>query len=442
MFDDIRYGQHPGSRAGYERVSELDRRIVASAPKVSRSAVPPGRARRDGPGDGWWAGVMTALATPPGARGPGRRAGRGGGPGRAARDGRARRRRRAGQGGPTGRGRRPAATAWRRWRAPAVLVAIILVGGVVIAMLEAGPAVTRRLDPRNVGPGGTHALAALLAGQGKQVSTAGTAAAALAQAKRPHTALIIADPGLIPSSSLRALAAAPADLLIIAPGARVLGALAPKVTLTDEAVPVMARSPQCGWPGARLAGPADMGGLLLRVTVRGAWRCYPAGRAPAAGIPGTNAGASLMRYRSGGRVITVLGTGAPLTNRDLGSRGNAALALNLLGGDSRIAWLIPEPVLSAGPGPVTALIPGSVYLVLAELAVALVLAAAWRMRRFGPLVSEPLPVVVRASETVEGHGRAATGPGAPAAARPAPCAPPAWYGSSPAPGCRRRRPRR
>jgi len=34
-----------------------------------------------------------------------------------------------------------------------------------------------------------------------------------------------------------------------------------------------------------------------------------------------------------------------------------------------------------------------------------VLGALWRMRRFGPLVFEPLPVVVRASETAEGHGR-------------------------------------
>jgi len=31
--------------------------------------------------------------------------------------------------------------------------------------------------------------------------------------------------------------------------------------------------------------------------------------------------------------------------------------------------------------------------------------ALWRMRRLGPLVTEPLPVVVRACETVEGHGR-------------------------------------
>jgi hypothetical protein len=40
-----------------------------------------------------------------------------------------------------------------------------------------------------------------------------------------------------------------------------------------------------------------------------------------------------------------------------------------------------------------------------QLAVAALLAAAWRARRLGQLVAEPLPVVVRAAETTEGHGR-------------------------------------
>jgi len=34
QFDEVRYGQRPGSRAGYERLSELDRRIMASAPRA------------------------------------------------------------------------------------------------------------------------------------------------------------------------------------------------------------------------------------------------------------------------------------------------------------------------------------------------------------------------------------------------------------------------
>jgi hypothetical protein len=341
---------------------------------------------------------------PPGGPGtlgePGIRVGPGtlGGPGTSA-----------GPGMPAG----PGAVGWRRWRAAAALVAIILAGGTVIALLQAAPTVTGPLDPRDVGPAGTHALAALLAGQGQHVSTAGTAAAALAQSNKPHTALVVTDPARLGPSALSALAATHADLLIVGPGPDALAALSPSVTPAGRA-PVANRPPQCTWPGARLAGPADMGGLLLRSTAPGAWRCYPVSRAGATGSPRGRAGqgapartgyASLVRYGSGGRTITVLGTGAPLTNRELGRGGNAALALNLLAGDSRIVWLVPGPVATAPRSrSVSGLIPGPVYLVIAELAVALVLAALWRMRRFGPLVFEPLPVVVRASETAEGHG--------------------------------------
>jgi hypothetical protein len=40
-----------------------------------------------------------------------------------------------------------------------------------------------------------------------------------------------------------------------------------------------------------------------------------------------------------------------------------------------------------------------------QLCVAVIIVALWRTRRVGPLVAEDLPVVVRASETVEGRGR-------------------------------------
>jgi hypothetical protein len=39
-----------------------------------------------------------------------------------------------------------------------------------------------------------------------------------------------------------------------------------------------------------------------------------------------------------------------------------------------------------------------------QLVIAAILAALWRGRRLGPVVAERLPVVVRAAETVEGHG--------------------------------------
>jgi hypothetical protein len=40
-----------------------------------------------------------------------------------------------------------------------------------------------------------------------------------------------------------------------------------------------------------------------------------------------------------------------------------------------------------------------------ELLVALVLLALWRARRLGRVVPEPLPVIVRAAEAIEGRGR-------------------------------------
>ena len=306
-----------------------------------------------------------------------------------------------------------AAGAWRRWRAPAVLVGLILLGGTVIALLQARPPATGPLDPRDVSPGGTHALAALLTGQGRPVTRVETAAAALAQTQRPGAALVITDPGALGPTSLAMLARSPADLLIVAPGRSALGTLAPGVTLaTGERVPVASHAPQCGLLAARLAGPADMGGLLLRSTVGGTWRCYLAGL-PTAHHPVGQAAAgggfaSLVRIQNDGRTVTVLGTSAPLTNANLGRNGNAALALNLLDQDSRVVWLVPAPLISpvpAGRSSPISLIPAPVHLVAAELAVAVVLAAIWRMRRFGPLVFEPLPVVVRAEETVEGHGR-------------------------------------
>ncbi len=108
-------------------------------------------------------------------------------------------------------------------------------------------------------------------------------------------------------------------------------------------------------------------------------------------------------------MVTVLGTAAPLTNAELAHQGNAALSVNLLP-SRRIVWLVPPAAAVAatttrGPRTFFSLLPLTVYLVAIQLAFAVLLAVGWRARRLGQLVTEPLPVVVRASETTEGHGR-------------------------------------
>jgi hypothetical protein len=297
-------------------------------------------------------------------------------------------------------GGREARTGWRQWRAPAAVVLLVLLGGLVVALLQVRPPVTGPLDPDDTGPAGAHALVALLQARGQTVIRAGSVAAA-AQATSPGTTLVVTSPHELRAGELADLARLPAGLLLVAPGHEALAGLAPAVTLAGPAEPVRDLPPRCGLRAAAAAGAADLGGLLLRSAAPGAWHCYPPSAATPPGF------SFLMRYEGPGHLVTVLGTGAPLANQNLGASGNAALALNLLAASPRIVWLVPGPLPppAGGQRPLTSLIPGPVYAVAIQLGIVVLLLALWRVRRLGPLVTEPLPVVVRACETVEGHGR-------------------------------------
>jgi hypothetical protein len=295
---------------------------------------------------------------------------------------------------------------WRRWRGPVALVAVVLLGGIVIALLKPGAMITGYADPAGTGPQGAHALADILAKRGTTVvrvitpaAASAAAAGAAAKAGSGGVTLVITSPGLLTAQQLARLAQVPGDRVLVGPDRAALAALAPAVRLRGAA-PVRVLSPGCRLTAARLAGRADTGGLRLALGAHhgAAALCYPG-----------HGSASLVRYSSAGRVITVLGTGNPLTNGSLAREGNAALALNLLGARSRVVWLVPGLGLARAPASgqksLTQLIPLPAYLVVIQLCIAVVLAALWRARRLGPLVAERLPVVVRASETVEGHAR-------------------------------------
>jgi hypothetical protein len=281
----------------------------------------------------------------------------------------------------------------RQWRLPAALIAVILLGAAVIALLQPAAQSTGYLDPANTGPDGGHALAALLADRGTQVTRITSATAVDA----PGTTLLVTNPWLLSTAQLGTLSRSHANLVLVNADRVTVAALAPRLTVTGS-TQVGAVNPGCDLTAATLAGNADMGGGELSTTVPGARRCYPADGSP-----------TLIRYTAGGREITVLGTGAPFTNQDVADLGNAALALNLLGSDPRLVWLSPAES-PAGPPPTgqasfVSLIPEPVWMVAVQLVIAVLLLALWRMRRLGPLVPERLPVVVRAAETTEGHGR-------------------------------------
>jgi hypothetical protein len=279
---------------------------------------------------------------------------------------------------------------WRAARAPIVIGLVVVLAGVLLALL-AGPTKPGWLDPGSADPNGSRAVAELLRGQGVTVEVAGTAAEVAAAG--PDTTVLVPLGGWLTQAQLAALRDTRADLVVVAPGREVLAALAPAAEITAVNEPVDVREPACDLAEARAAGPVELGGELYRAA--GAVGCYP-----------SEGGAALLRV-SGNRTVTLVGAPGILQNGALAREGNASLALALLGANPRLLWFLPRP-----EGPAAGeerslgelVDPGWVWAAL-QLGVAAVLAVVWRGRRLGPVVTEPLPVVVRSAEAVEGRAR-------------------------------------
>ena len=284
--------------------------------------------------------------------------------------------------------------AWRQVRAPlAVVLALALLA--TAGFLLTGRRTTGDFDPEGIDRNGSRAVAELLRGNGVDVTRVTTVDGALAKVDDDSTVFVPQPSRLSPASLAKLVAGSGRAALVVAePDADDLAALTADVT-TAGTEPPGTREPACELAVARRAGAVQTGGATFDVAQGvDADRCYSSGGDP-----------TLVRV---GR-LTVLGLGTVFTNEALDEEGNAALALGLLGAGERVVWLLPRPGDPPPPADgevgIADLLPDRVYYVGVALAVAAVLFAAWRGRRLGPVVVEPLPVVVRAAETVEGRAR-------------------------------------
>lgn len=286
-------------------------------------------------------------------------------------------------------------TATRRtWLWLTLAVVVIVVVSAVGAYLTS-PRPGGRMDPNATGPEGTHAVVTLLRDRGVEVVVADTLDDVTREA-RPDGLVLVAETQRIAGPEagelLGRLARLPGDLLLMTPDARARKALTPDIrsgparAFTDR--------PGCSLREAERAGTVDLGTTATYAAAQGlsVSSCYDG---------------ALVRYRSHDRTVTVVGSTSFMTNAGLAREGNAALAMNLAGSRNRLIWYAPQHVEGGKSGKATilGLIPENVSWLVWQLCVALALAALWRGRRLGPLVAERLPVVVRASETVEGLGR-------------------------------------
>jgi Domain of unknown function (DUF4350) len=279
---------------------------------------------------------------------------------------------------------------WRAWRWP-LLTLIVLAAVAGITTYLTAPRPGYPMDPESTQPDGAHALVTLLRDNGVEVVVA-DGIGDVEQAARPDTLILVAESQFLTDSALLdRLARAPGDLLLVQPTARTREALAPD--LSKATTSTLDSQPNCTLREAVRAGSVRFGpSASYDVKGRAATRCYD-------GV--------LIRYRDGGRTVTVVGSSDFMTNDGLLPEGNAALAMNLAGARPRLIWYAPHQYEGENSAPTSIydLIPANVTWIVWQLALVVLLVALWKGRRIGPLVAEQLPVVVRASETVEGRGR-------------------------------------
>ena len=341
-------------------------------------------------------------------------------------------------------------------RAALVLAsAALALGPAAAAQADSGPL----LDPTN-----DDAMLNLLMENGVAYNTAENAGEALAYSGSDATLVINDDETGLPTADLDQLATARwGRVVILTTDPSVLAAFAPGVALdgaTQDAESAAGDlSPDCAQPDAAAAGPVRAPGFTSYYTIAAALSASAtataaptATSAPSASFTSDVTGCydvatgaarpepmmvSLQDGRTGGDVV-LLGSTSFTENQYLAEQGDAALALRMFGAHSDLVWLaasftddpnlgdcggaacgaqppgqngggqtqLPTPApggSGASAQQVDSLLPHWIWWAALQLVVAAAALAYWRARRMGRLVSESLPVRVRAAETVEGH---------------------------------------
>jgi hypothetical protein len=282
------------------------------------------------------------------------------------------------------------ASRWRSWGWAAVALAVLTVIAGIGAYLTA-PRPGSQMDSEATGPDGAHALVTLLRDNGVEV-VAANSITEVEQAASPNTPILVAQSQYLTDTALDRLAKAPGDLLLVEPKTRTRAALLPGVRISGASG--FDSDPNCALREADQAGSVRFGPseTYTANADQQMTSCYD-------GV--------LVRFRDNARIITVVGSTDFMTNGGLLQAGNAALAMNLAGARSRLVWYAPNHIdgETSSPTSLFELIPENVTWIVCQLVVVVLLVALWKVRRLGPLVAEELPVVVRASETVEGRGR-------------------------------------
>lgn len=352
----------------------------------------------------------------------------------------------------------------RRARTLAAAVAVVAMAVLIVVLTPVSSTIPYALD--NPHPDGAQALAALLREEGIEVRTATSVSQALSDvdhadaqlpapaaagtasttaSDRPDVTIALVNTGSLSQDERAELAGTGADLTVIgAPGqdlsaladsswsltpaparrasARPLAAgcadvdatAAETISASSGAVTLTWLEPGTGpgdgsgdgsGPGqgsgqgpGQGSGPGGLGAPALhgQSTAPPATGCFA--------LPGPDPTyAYAVVPAAGGGTLRVIADPELVTNGALATDGHAALAVRALGHHSTLVW-VDGAHLSVATVWDTSSMPPWFPVELLALGAVVAVAALARGRRFGPLVTEPLPVLVPATETTRGRG--------------------------------------
>jgi len=338
---------------------------------------------------------------------------------------------------------------WLRGVLPLAVVLALIAFTITVHVLQQGdPTDKSFLSPTSDADDGAKRLASRLTAAGVQIDrqTDTPGALAAARAGTPATVLVTT-PSLVYSDYLFRLRALPAGtrVVLIAPDP---SAVSDAGLTADLAGPRWtAAAPEAGCTADFAAGPAAVLRWQYTATYGGTARCYSGG---------------VVELTAGNTTVTLVGAADAFRNDRAGEHANQAFATGLLSRSNRVIWLdlhkheeppefsggrrgqpddeaTPEPEpgggdpgdssddgndnqsQGGGPGsgqddgnggggnpladsPLGQAFPPALWATILLLVLAAAALAAASARRLGAPVAEPLPVRVRAAETVRGLG--------------------------------------
>ena len=285
---------------------------------------------------------------------------------------------------------------WRRWRPGVIAVTLMLVPALLTVWARTTTS-TIPLAIDNPKDWGTMAVAELLRHEGVSVSKASSLSEAV-DASRQGATIAVVNADQLSDQDRRALAQAGGDVVVIGAkgGGNALAGLTDMTAKGTAASTSSTLAPQCDDADAQAA--RSLAGTRASVSLQGdddAVGCFPVGE---------DRYAYATDSLPSGATLRVLPDPAPVANAHLAQKGHAAMGVRALGHHSRVLWLDGQRMKTPSLWNSPSTPPWLPVLILQLIVIAGVLAIV-QGRRFGGIVSEDLPVVVRSTETTVARGR-------------------------------------